>query len=247
MRVRLYIDIESGEVRRDLGAAALTGIVFFQGNRVPLELVFMRGDEEVTSDILTGGAVLQVGLRSARPGVGVLALADFYSLDGEVASTILSLATVAIVDELATVPADWREVEAWFEVVVTSADETTRQTFAQLAARVRREAINEEDYPEIDPMLYVLKSSLLDSNGRARASQFPGVRTDITSAALHRAVVTAGAAVPWLIITLEGGLLTPWILRQREAGEDDDTNTYRVPNDWHATTNNRVWMRTSFA
>jgi hypothetical protein len=247
MNVRLYIDIESGEIRRDLGAAALTGLVFYQGNRVPLEIVFMSGDTEVTSDILTGGATLQVGILSARSGGDVLALTDSYTLVGEVASATLALATAEMEAEFATVPTEWREIESWFEVAVTSGDETTRQTFAQIASRIRRNTIGDAEAPEEIPSLYLLRSSLFDASNLAIAQQFLGIRAEVTSAVLHRAVVTAGRSVPWLIVTLEGGFLMLWVLRARGIGEDDDTNNFRLPDDYNAVSNDVVWMRTTLA
>lgn len=78
-------------------------------------------------------------------------------------------------------------------------------------------------------------------------SSFLGIRSDITSAALHRAVVTAGRTpLPWVIATLEDGQFLTWTLRTR-AGEVDDGTSYRVPDDYNITTNPVIWVKTALA
>jgi len=70
-------------------------------------------------------------------------------------------------------------------------------------------------------------------------------RSDVTSAALHRAVVTAGQTLPWIVATLESGTWCTWTLRAKGVGETDDGTSYRQPNDFDASTNNVIWVRTS--
>lgn len=78
------------------------------------------------------------------------------------------------------------------------------------------------------------------------SANFVGIRVDITTAAQHRAVVTAGRTpLPWVIATLENDTLTTWSLRTRVSGETDDGTLYRVPDDYHATSNNVIWVRAS--
>lgn len=75
----------------------------------------------------------------------------------------------------------------------------------------------------------------------------PILRPDLTSAALHRAVLTAGRNLPVVYLTLEDGLWQCWTLRTRVDGEVDDGTTYRLPADWHASTNNVIWVKTALA
>ena len=83
------------------------------------------------------------------------------------------------------------------------------------------------------------------------SSNFLQMRGDITSAALHRALVTAGhtpevtADSPWVIATLESGIWTTWSLRPRGVGESDDGTTLRLPDDYNATTNDNIWVKSA--
>lgn len=75
----------------------------------------------------------------------------------------------------------------------------------------------------------------------------PQLKPAITTAAQHRAVVTAGAVLPLVYLTLEDGAWSCWTLRARGIGEDDDGTSYRVPDDYNASTNNVIWVKTSLA
>lgn len=77
---------------------------------------------------------------------------------------------------------------------------------------------------------------------------FLGIRADITSAALHRALATAGRTpLPWVIATLEGGQFLTWTLRARGSGENADADTYRLPDDYNASTNHVIWVKTALS
>lgn len=75
---------------------------------------------------------------------------------------------------------------------------------------------------------------------------FVGVKASITTAAEHRALATVGATLPWVILTLESGVWQTWTLRTR-AGEVDDGTSYRVPDDYNASTNPVIWIHTATA
>lgn len=161
MSTRLYIDVTTGEVRAAKGAAPLAKLAFSSRDILPLELVFTAGGAEVTSAVLAGNATLLAGLR-AQPGTGkLLALADTYTLAGEVASTVLSLNTEEVIDYLAELPVQWASGSAYFEVQVLAADESTRQVMAQLPAAIRRRVVGPGDIepPPLEVGLYVLKTT----------------------------------------------------------------------------------------
>jgi len=106
--------------------------------------------------------------------------------------------------------------------------------------------------PAIQLIIADLADEELDASEASALTPAPGsflgIRADLTSAALHKAVVTAGRTpLPWVIATLESGTFVTWTLRARTV--DDDPVTYpdqfRVPDDYHATTNYVIWVRSS--
>lgn len=72
-------------------------------------------------------------------------------------------------------------------------------------------------------------------------------RGDLTSAALHRAVITVGKTLPWIVATLESGQWNTWTLRAKGVGETDDGTSYRQPDDFNGSTNNVVWVKTAIS
>lgn len=80
------------------------------------------------------------------------------------------------------------------------------------------------------------------------SSGFLGIRADITTAAAHKAIATAGRTpLPWVIATLEDGTFATWTLRARTGADDPTTypDQYRVPDDYNASTNHVIWVRSS--
>jgi hypothetical protein len=77
----------------------------------------------------------------------------------------------------------------------------------------------------------------------------PVLRSDITDAAALKAVVTVGAALPVVYLTLEAGSWVAWTLRARTVDDDPVTypDSFRVPDDFDADTNNVIWVHSAFA
>jgi len=247
--MRLYIDIDTGEVSRQLGGQPLGSLVLYLRDIVPLEIVYLQAGVPVTSTVLADSAVQKIGVKAQASG-DLLALASTYALAAEVASSSLSLNTEELVDYFTSfVPAGAREYAFLLEIEVVAADESTCVTYCQLTIQIRRDVNQPEDTTpsEVDADLYVLKGALFDAAGKPITPHFPGVRFDITTATAHRAIVTAGRTRPWCIITLENGRPCVWAYRDRVLGENDDTDTLRLPSDYHAVTNNGIWASTSFA
>lgn len=97
--------------------------------------------------------------------------------------------------------------------------------------------------PEILPELTPDSAAVA---GIAAAVNTIEIRPDLTSAALHRALATVGHVLPWLILVLGAdGIWGVWTLRARVDGETDDTNNFRLPTDYHATTNKVIWVHSA--
>lgn len=246
-RLKLFVDVVSGEIRPGVGAAPIARMIFFNCDIIPMEIQFLRFGENITAEVLANNATLRVGLRGT-PGSGdLLGLTAEYELVDEVARLTFNLATEEATAFIEAMPTSWREGAAFFEIKVVAADESSFWTISQIASALRREVVANDDLEPVDTMLYVLKTALFDSAGRAIAPQFLGVRSDVTTAALHRAVITAGRVVPWVMITLEDDLWCTWTLRTRIDGEVDDTVGYRVPTDYNLATNNTIWVKSGLS
>lgn len=246
--MKLYIDINTGEIRRESSGPKVSSLLFYLRDITEIDIVFTDGGVEVSSTVLADNATMRLGLKS-QPGNDLLATASSYVLAGQIATVTFSLNTDELIAYFSDkVGAGQREAPFVFEVQTTADDESTRNTYAQISATVRRNVNDPDDGEpsEADASLYVLKSALFDGSGRGVADEFLCIRTDITSAATHRALTTVGRTVPWVILTLEGGSLVPWTLNTK-SGEVDDGNFYRQPTDHNASTNNVIWIRTALA
>jgi hypothetical protein len=246
--LRLYIDIDTGEVSRELNGPVLGGLVMYLRDILALEVVYVQAGAAVTSTVLANNAVQKIGLKAALNGTTLLALATTYTLAANVASSSFSLNTDEAVAYFAdNVPPGARDAQLFLEFEVSAADESRRTTYCQLPVTVRRDVNQpgDTDPSPVDASLYVLKGALFDGNGYPITPHFVCLRPDVTNAAQHRALITAGRSRPWVIITLESDTWCTWTLRTRGVGESDDGDAYRVPSDYHATTNNVIWVRSA--
>lgn len=246
--MKLYIDTETGECRRTLTGPKVGGLVFYLRDILdPLEIVFVEAGVPRTSTVLADSAVLAIGLKAAPNGT-LLAAANTYTLVGETARVTFSLNTTALVSYFAdNVPAGARESAMLFEVEVSAQDATTRETYLQETAQVRRDVNQANDLiPDDEAELYVLIGSLFDANGRAIAPQFVAHRGEITArtggtATALDAIVTTNLSIPFAVLINIGGSGEVW---QLAAGTDAEDGTFTVrPDDYHASTNARVWKR----
>ncbi len=203
--MKIYIDIITGEIRRELTGPRVSGLLFYLRDIPEIEIVFTDGGVAVTSTVLADNATMRAGLKST-PGNDLLASATTYVLAGQIATITFSLNTEELIAYFAShVGQGQREAPFVFEIQVTADDETTRNTYAQVACTVRR-TVNDPDEAEptqADASLFVLKSALFDGAGKPVAPGFLCFRPDITSAATHRALTTVGRTAPWVIVTLE--------------------------------------------
>lgn len=240
MTTTLYIDVDTGKVSRTVGGPPLTGLKMFLADVITVSLGFTRDGAAITSTVLASAATLKLGLR-ARPYAGdILALATSYSLAGETATLTLDLNTA----ELSTYFSD--EVEAStdsavfvLEAEVTSADGSTRQTYAQLRCVVAREVNPDSDYAS----LYVLRSVMFDASSRAISPCFVAFRSDVlglTGTGGLASLVTTTITVPFLATIYLSGELQDWMLETSTAATA--TGVQR-PTDYNASTNTKVWTR----
>lgn len=247
--MRLYIDIDTGELRRELTGPVYTGILFYLRDIIAMEVVFTQDGSEVTSTVLAGSAVMKLGLRSRPGSATILALSTSYTLAGQVASATFSLNTSALVDHFTSnIPPGSIDGAFVFEVEVTAADESLRRTYLQVGATVRRDVNQPADTnpPAVDTALYVLKGALFDGNGRAISPYYVAHRGEITartgggSNALD-GITTTNLTVPFavLITIADSGEL--WRLN---TGTDAEDGSFIVrPDDYDGITNPRVWKR----
>lgn len=246
--MKLYIDTETGECRRTLTGPKAAALVFYLRDILdPLEIVFVEAGVPVTSTILADSAVLAIGLKAA-PNGSLLAAANTYTLVGETARVTFSLNTTALVNYFTdNVPAGSRESAMLFEVEVSAQDATARETYLQETAYVRRDVNQANDtIPDEDAQLYVLTGALFDGNGRGITPQFVVHRGEITTrtggtAAALDAIVTTTLTIPFVVLITIGGTGELWLLA---SGTDAEDGTFVVrPDDYHASTNARVWKR----
>jgi hypothetical protein len=247
--VRLYIDIDTGELRRELTGPVYTGILFYLRDIIAMEIVFIQDGAQVTTTVLAGPAVMKLGLRSRPGSATILALATTYTLAGQIASATFSLNTSALVDHFTSnIPAGSVDGAFVFEVEVTAADESRRRTYLQVAATVRRDVNQASDTnpPAVDTALYVLKGALFDGNGRAISPFYVAHRGEVTartgggSNALD-GIVTTTLTVPFAALITIAGSGELWLLA---TGTDAEDGTFIVrPDDYDGTTNPRVWKR----
>ena len=244
MTTTLYIDVDTGKVSRTVGGAPLTGIKMFLADTITLHLGFVQDGVAITSTILANAATIKVGLR-ARPYAGdILALANTYTLAGEIATLTLDLNTLELTDYFDN------EVEAstdaaifLLEAEVTAADESTRQTYAQLRCTVAREVNDDADSTSI----YVLRSEMFDGSGSAISPHFIGFRPDVlglTGTGGLAAIVTTTIEVPFIATISISGAVQEWMLQTSTAATA--TGVQR-PTDYNASTNTKVWIRTARA
>lgn len=180
--MKIYVDVVSGKLLRYPNGPDAAALLFTSKDVLPFEVVFLDGAGPVTSTVLAGGATLKVGIK-ARPGASaLLAFTSAFTVNDEVASGTLSLATAQVAAFfLSNVASGASGGQAVLEVEVSAADESTRETFIQHPCVIRREINATTDAnPDVDVALYVLKTALFDVDNRAVAPQFLGYRSEIT-------------------------------------------------------------------
>ena len=138
-RVKLFIDINTGEVRRTLAGEPINALRFFHNDILPLEITLTDAGVAVTSQYLTAGRAMEIALHGFSFGQGPIVSATTSSLTGEVATLTLDLTATELADHFADkVAANAVETQLHFEVQVTEPG-TYRQTFHQSRASVARD------------------------------------------------------------------------------------------------------------
>jgi hypothetical protein len=225
--VILYVDIDTGELRRSLNGPVFSGLTLYLRDILSLGIAYVQEGALVTNTVLAGSAVQKVGLR-AKPTGNLLALASTYTLANSIASTVFSLATQELVDHFANnCGPDQIVADCLMEVDVTAADGTTRRTYFQGGVNVRR-AVNVGDDV---PVHLVLGGNFIP---------LPAV----TSYALARAIVTAGRPLPTMFLFYIASTWESWTLRAKAgSGEDDDGVSFLEPDDYDADDNDVVLVK----
>jgi hypothetical protein len=245
----LYVDIDTGEVRRSLTGPVITGLVMYLRDILSLGIVYVQDGAAVTTTVLAGSAVQKIGLRAKPSDADLLALASTYSLAGDIATATFSLNTSELVDWFTdNLSTDVRESAFFLELEVSAADESTRQTYWQGTVMIRRDVNQPGDItpPDVDTALYVLKGALFDGNGRAISPFYVAHRGEVTGrtgggSANLDGITTTTLTIPFAALIVIAGSGEIW---QLVSGTDAEDGTFIVrPDDYHGTTNPRVWKR----
>lgn len=247
--MRLYVDIDTGEVRRSLTGPVITGLVLYLRDILSLGIVYVQDGAAVTSTVLAGSAVQKIGLRAKPASTDLLALASTYTLADPVATATFSLNTAELVAYFAdNFSEDIREADFFLELEVSAADESTRQTYWQGRVVVRRDVNQPGDItpPDVDASLYVLKGALFDGNGRGISPFYVAHRGEVTGrtgggTANLDGIVTTTLTIPFAVLIRIAGTGELWCL---DTGTDAEDGSFTVrPDDYNGLTNARVWKR----
>lgn len=249
--MRLYIDINTGQLKRNVDGAVLGPLQLYLKNILPLELVFIDGTESVTTEVLADAALLKVGIKAQPGAASLLALASNYVLNGEVAVLTLNLNTTELVNYFsANVTKGAQAANLFLEIQVTSADESTTETYHQSKCVVNRNVNSASDTnpSPADTALYVLKASLFDGNGRGISPDYVARRREVTARTggaancldyIQTPALTLGTV---FLIKIAGSGGELWELEQDAVTEADGVFVID-PVDFHAVNNPRKWKR----
>jgi hypothetical protein len=246
MSATIYIDVKTGAAQRSDGTA-LPAFRFYLRDILSLGIVFVDGASIVTAATLAGPAAMRLGLRAIGGDGLLLASCLTYNLAGNVAACVFNLNTNELIAYFAAnVPAQNREAQFAFEIEVTAADASIRQTYHQSACAVSRDINQPADIAPTPAAAsaYVLIASLFDGNNRGIASQFVAFRSEIATIADIRALSTVLLTRPWAFDVSITDDDRRYKLRTRGGGEVDDGNFFLVPTDYNASTNPVIFVRT---
>lgn len=233
--MRIYCDIWSGQLRHAIDGPILGPLRFFQRDLLEIELVFVDNGTLVTTTVLGGGASFKFGIKS-RPGNSqILVLSESYTLNGQVATFSVSLATAELAEYFsASIPPSQVSTQMFAEIEVSL--DGTRQTFWQGPVIVNRELNMTTD---TDPSI---EETVISPNYVAFRGAITG-RTGGGAANLD-GLATTTQAVPAAVIIFVGAPRSGelWVI-QNWVDEVEDGTYVVFPDDRDVLTNNKVWKR----
>lgn len=248
--MKLYVDIWSGLLYDAPGGRTVSIVQLFLRDIVQLDIGFVDDGEAVTGTILDGGNLLKVGIKAQAGGATLLALADDYTIVGDAAQVILDLNTTEAQAYFTdNVPDGADSCTVRFEIQVTKADESQRQTYYQgnclFCAPVNTE--DDTDPIDVDLSIYVLKSSLFDADGNGISNRFANVRFELNQ--LVGGVAGCLDFVPTIALTADrtvfltniGGSVKTWVLTTTAAAADGQWIIQPV--DYDAVHNQKQWVQ----
>lgn len=151
LRSIFTVDVATGQISRSINGAAVDdalAAVFYSRDKLPIGVRFVTGAVDVTNDLLSAGARLRVGIRRFTGTGVILAQADSYTIVDGTAQMVLDLDTAEMTAYMDALADDSNEKSGYFEIEVSSSDDTTeRVTFAQQSCTLRCEVNMEGDEP----------------------------------------------------------------------------------------------------
>lgn len=138
--MNLFVDIDTGELRRSLGGSLVQRLVLTVNDILPINVTYVQNGVAVTSTVLAGSAAQYIGLISLNGEGVLLAQVKEHEVAEEVASSILNLDGEALTSFIAANlgPDQW-DTEAMFEIRVISEDSSRRHTYLQIRTTVRKD------------------------------------------------------------------------------------------------------------
>jgi hypothetical protein len=224
----VFIDTRTGRLRRsDSDDSEVSLRAIGQSDKLSLGLRFVDGsDALVTSTLLEAGdAGLQVTIKAYPGTTTILAQAEDYSLNGQVATVILNCATQQINDVFPTYGlAD--EILAWLEVRVMAADDSVRDSWR---FRVPLEQVIADD-ADVVPTSISTARWIYRPDFDAEADIDTVDTTGATAYAVGTTIRLVVSSTPqeWLLVA-GTATATPGVIR--------------IPHDYNAGTNAKYWLR----
>ena len=212
-----YIDIRTGQLLSGLGGLPAAPFVFSQGDIFTLPIGFCEGATD-KGDLATGTgtATIATTLR-ARPGGDILAQSTSYTYAAAIASLAVNLNTTELDDYFSEI-VPFGSASMVFEVRVT----LSGQVFAYYSAACA-----------------VLRSIYGEGGGATAAAAGGWVPAFTTQAALLAIATTTIATGTIIQGTISGVFMTV----QLADGSQTTGGGYYRPDDYNASTNQRVWVQ----
>jgi hypothetical protein len=141
--MKIFLDINTNVMRTSLGGAAIRLLRLYRGNVLPLEVVLMDGNQQVTSTILLDGVSLKLAIAGYTRGSEVLIEQDSFSLSGEIATGTVDLSADALTDYFDSfVPSNAAQWLFKMEIQAVNDAGSFRQTYYSGQIVICREVIS---------------------------------------------------------------------------------------------------------
>jgi hypothetical protein len=140
--MKIFLDINTGVMRSTLGGATIRLLRMYRGNVLPLDVVLMDGNQQVTSTILVDGINLKLGIAGYTRGSQPVVEQDSFSVTGEVATGVVDLTGSDLEDYFDTlVPASAAQWLFKMEIQVENSAGSFRQTYFNGQICIAREVL----------------------------------------------------------------------------------------------------------